>query len=74
MIDNGDVEGLKKHFFHFIRYELNGTERSLVYIVTLIYLYYLTAREPLAEGKPIQEYAKKIIELNHANIEYFYYH
>lgn len=74
MIDNGDVEGLKKHFFHFIRYESNKAERSLVYIVTLIYLYYLTAREPLAEGKPIQEYAKKIIELNHANIEYFYYH
>lgn len=74
MIDNGDVEGLRKHFFHFIRHELKETERSLVYIVTLIYLYYLTAREPLVEGKPIQEYAKKIIEINHANIEYFYYH
>ena len=74
MIDNGDIEGLKNHFFHFIRHELNKSEQSLVYIITLIYLYYLSARESLAEGKPLQEFAKKIIEDNRTNIEYFYYH
>ena len=74
MIDKGDVEGLREHFFHLIRYELNKPEQSTVYVVTLIYLYYLSARESLTEGKAIQENAKKIIEVNHANIEYFYYH
>ena len=74
MIDVGDVEGLKRHYFDSIRYGLDKPEQPVIYVVTLIYLYYLSEREPLVKGKKIQENARKIIEEFRTCNEYFYYH
>ncbi len=74
MIDNGDAVSLKKNFFHLMRYDIDKPEQAIVYIITLIYLYYLSAREELVKEKPVQENANKIIEENHSSIQYFYLH
>ena len=74
MIDEGDLESLKKHYFDTIRYGLDKPEQPVVYVITLIYLYYLSDREPIVEGKKIQENARKIIDENRTTNEYFYYH
>lgn len=73
MIDKGDNAGIKKLFFDHIRFETNNFDHVVVYIITMIYLYYLSSREALINKKPLQHNALRIIKENHEQNAYFYY-
>lgn len=73
MIDNGDVEGISKFFFKIINYNKDDENYNLIYMVTMIYLYYLAKRDELVEGNKLQLNAKKILDSNHNIYSYFYF-
>lgn len=73
MIDNGDCEGILNLFFNDIHYIKYKKFNDLIYVITMIYLYYLAKRENLVIGNILCEYANKILEENHSVYSYFYY-
>lgn len=73
LIDEGDGEVIKKHFFKNYRYLRNSTQRDILLMVTLIYLYYLSYREKLLKDKDMQKNAKIILGENESIIKYFYH-
>lgn len=74
MIDNGDFEGLKKLFFKNLHYNSEKIQLSLIFTITILYLYYLSSRERLIKGQELQEFARKILSDNHDAIKSFYYY
>ena len=73
MIDKGDVVGITKFFFEHINYNKNYQNNNLIYMITMIYLYYLAKRDKLIEGNKLQLYAKEILDINHNVYTYFYF-
>lgn len=74
MIDNGDYDGITKLFFEHARFNNDKKAHTLIYIITMIYLYYLAKREKLVDGAKLQAYANKILADNHNTNSYFYLH
>ncbi len=74
MIDNGDYEGITKLFFEHAHYNNDKNNHTLIYIITMIYLYYLAKRESLVDGAKLQTYANKILADNHNTNSFFYLH
>lgn len=74
MIDNNDCASVKRYFFDKLKYNYEKSEQSIVCVITLIYLYYLSSRESLVEGSTLQENAKAIISENSDSCQYFYYY
>lgn len=73
MIDSGDCEGISKLFFDHVHYNSDKKYHALIYVVTMIYLYYLAKREKLVEDNQLCEYANKILADNHKTYSYFYF-
>lgn len=74
MIDNGDYDGITKLFFEHAHYNNDKNNHTLIYIITMIYLYYLSKREKLVDGAKLQTYANKILTDNHNINSFFYLH
>lgn len=75
LIDNGEHKLLKKHFFD--RYSISSRSASkheLVFITTLIYLYYLACREKDNGSEQLHDNAKNILIENKTRITYFWMH
>lgn len=72
MIDNGDVDGLTNLFFEHIDYNKTNQSHNLIYMITMIYLYYLAKRDKLVEGNKLQLYANKILDVNYNVNSCFY--
>ena len=72
MIDSGDYEGISKLFFEHAHYNRDKKKHTLIYVITMIYLYYLAKRENLVKDKKLCEYATKILADNHHSYSYFY--
>jgi len=73
MIDSGDYNGISKLFFGHAHYNSDKENYALIYVVTMIYLYYLAKREKLVEDNKLCEYANKILADNHKIYSYFYF-
>ena len=73
MIDSGDYNGISKLFFGHAHYNSDKENYALIYVVTMIYLYYLAKREKLVEDNKLCEYANKILADNHKTYSYFYF-
>lgn len=72
MIDCGDCKGISKLFFEHVHYNVDKKNNALIYVITMIYLYYLAKREKLVEGKELYNYANKILNDNQSIYSYFY--
>ena len=72
LVENGDVPALKKFFDSCS--DSDNENKKLVFLITLIYLYYIICREELAKDRPIQENAKKVWAAYKRDIQYFYNH
>lgn len=73
-IDECDEESINELYFKEFHSRTNNTNSRIIYLVTLIYLYYLSSRESLIDGKDLQKCAKSILENNHSTNAYFFYH
>ena len=73
MIDSGDYNGISKLFFGHAHYNSDKKNYALIYVVTMIYLYYLAKREKLVEDNKLCKYANKILADNHKTYSYFYF-
>ena len=67
LVFSGENDSIRELYFENV-YRQNKENYKVSYIVTLIYLYYLSSREPLVEEKQVKEYARKIIEDNSSSI------
>lgn len=72
MIDAGDNVSVKKVLKKAF-YRNGKTEYSVVLLMIVIYLYYLSSREGLVQEKEEQNNAKLIINENKRFLEHFYY-
>ena len=74
IIDNGYTTVLQEEFFKNSRYRSNYVHHNVILIVTLIYVYYLSCREKLVQGKDIQRNANAIIEENKKIIRNYHHY
>ena len=74
IIDNGYTTVLQEEFFKNSRYRSKYAHHNVILIVTLIYVYYLSCREKLVQGKDIQKNAKAIIEENIISVRNYYHY
>ncbi len=74
LIDCGDSESIKKLFFEHARHDLGNKYGQIIFIVIVLYLYYLAARESMIEGKELQTLSRKILSENNNKIAFFYLH
>lgn len=72
-IDEFDEESINELYFEELSSSTNNVNSRTIYLVTLIYLYYLSARETMLNGKDLQKCAKNILDKNH-NINAFFFH
>jgi len=74
IIEEGDCNELTELYFKYISYSRNNnSENDIIYLVTLIYLYYLSSREPMLNESPLQTKALNILAENKFGISYFYF-
>lgn len=73
IIDYGDCDYITNHYFKKLSYRNISTLSDTIFVVTLIYLYYLSSREKLISDKPLQMIAQKILDTNKSFINSFYY-
>lgn len=73
-IDSCDEQSINELYFEELSSSTNNYNCQTIYLVTLIYLYYLSTREPLIDGKDLQLCAKNILIKNHDINAYFFYH
>lgn len=63
-IDNCDGDAITNFYFTKLSYTRSNSDAIKIYLITLIYLYYLSSREPLVNDTPIKACALKILETN----------
>jgi len=73
-IDECDEQSLTELYFEEHCSRINDDNSRIIYLVTLIYLYYLSERESLIEGRDLQKCAKNILIKNHNTNSFFFYH
>lgn len=73
-IDDCDAQSINELYFEDLHGNINDSNSRTIYLVTLIYLYYLSSRENLIDGKDLQKCAKSILKNNHGTNAYFFYH
>ena len=73
-IDECDEQSINELYFEEITSSNNNTNSRTIYLVTLIYLYYLSSREALLNGKDLQKCAQNILNKNHDTNAFFFYH
>ncbi len=71
-IDSCDEEIITELFFEELTSSINNDNSRTIYLVTVIYLYYLSVRESMINGKDLQKCAKNILNKNH-NINAFFF-
>ncbi len=72
-IDEGECDILRENFFDNIETDIGQYEYQLVLVTTLLYLYYISFREPLLEHHMYQDNARGILDTNSDSIKYFYH-
>ena len=73
-IDEYDEESINELYFEELHSNINDGNSRTIYLITLIYLYYLSSRENLIDGKELQKCAQSILKTNHSTNAYFFYH
>ncbi len=73
MIEKGEIEFLIKNYFRCSKYRMNDDGFTFSYIITIIYLYYLTLREPIVNDTKEQEYAENILNAIQKSISHCLY-
>ena len=73
-IDECDEESINELYFEELHSNINDNNSRTIYLVTLIYLYYLSSRESLIEGKDLQKCAQSVLKSNHGTNAFFFYH
>lgn len=69
VIDENDYGVLETEFFDKFRYNNKQNDYQIIFLVACIYLYYISCREELVDGKDIQANAKNVLECNRDAIE-----
>lgn len=72
-IDKCDEQSINELYFEEFSDCINNDHSRTIYLVTLIYLYYLSERETLIDGKDIQKCAKNILNKNRNTNLFFFY-
>lgn len=73
-IDQFDEESINELYFEELHSNINDYNSRTIYLVTLIYLYYLSSRETMLEGKDLQKCAQNILNKNRNTNAFFFYH
>lgn len=73
-IDQFDEDSINELYFEELHCSINDSNSRTIYLVTLIYLYYLSSRETMLEGKDLQKCARNILNQNHNINAFFFYH
>lgn len=63
-IDNCDGDAITNFYFTKLSYRRSNSDAIKIYLITLIYLYYLSSREPLVNDTAIKACALKILKTN----------
>ena len=69
LIDENDYNILATEFFNDFHYHNKSNDYQIIFIIACIYLYYISCREELVNGKDIQANAKHILEYSRDTIE-----
>lgn len=72
-IDNCDGDAITNFYFKKLSYIRCDSDEIKIYLITLIYLYYLSTSEPLVNDTAIKACALKILETNNYRISCFYF-
>ena len=72
--DQFDEDSINELYFEELHCSINDSNSRTIYLVTLIYLYYLSSRETMLEGKDLQKCAQNILNQNHNTNAFFFYH
>lgn len=74
LIDHSEYKLIKNCYFDRHSSHSRGTKHELVFVITLIYLYYLACREKDKGAEQLCESARSILKENKKRITYFWMH